>query len=332
MSRSELDRYELGGLLGIGTVGKIFSATDLETGKKVAIKRLNVQACADPLIRARFKREISILQRLRHPNIVSYFNSGNEDASLFYAMELVDGGTVKSALESGGPLPWQSVVAIAIPLCSALQCAHNHGVIHRDLKPGNLFLSTDGDVKLGDFGIARDLHHADLTEAGFAVGTHAYMAPEQIRGEASVSDKADLYALGCCLYEMLTGRKPFSGESYAKLFDQHLKAPPPRVKEIAAGIPQELDDIVNELLQKAPEDRPFNARKVQAVLLRLTEPSKNEAPTIDSPVIVEGKEVLKTRIRDRFLTPTAPPISFVPLLVVLGLIVLVVVIATAMRS
>lgn len=345
MSPSEIDRYELGALLGTGTVGTIFSASDRETGKRVAIKKLNPRASSDPLIRARFKREMAILQRLRHPNIVSYFGGGNQDAYLYYVMELVDGGTIKSVLESGGPLPWQCVAAITIELCSALQCAHNHGVVHRDLKPGNVFLTAGGNVKLGDFGIARDLNRADLTEAGFAVGTHAYMAPEQIRGEQSVSAKADLYSLGCCLFEMLTGRKPFSGESYEKLFDQHLKAPPPRVRESYSEIPQAMDDTVNLLLAKSPDDRPFNARHVQATMLRLLESQhqaeseeqadseeQHDASVADLPAILEARRVLTKRIGDRFLAPLQPQVTWMPLLIVFGVIVLVIVVASFMRQ
>ena len=196
MPAIDLTDYEIGSVLGVGTVGTILAAVHRQTGEQVAIKRLHPGVSRDPLIRARFRREMLVLQRLDHPNIVRYLGGGEDDGSLFYAMELVDGGTVKDLLQARGAMEWPVVAEIAKQVCSALQCAHNNGVIHRDLKPGNLFLTKEGEVKLGDFGIARDLKGKDISASGMTVGTRAYMAPEQITGDASVSGKADLYSLG----------------------------------------------------------------------------------------------------------------------------------------
>ncbi|QDT09080.1 serine/threonine protein kinase [Planctomycetes bacterium K23_9] len=277
MSTELIDRYELGDTIGVGAAGIIHRATDRESGEVVALKTLNSHAAANPMIRARFRREINILQRLRHPNIIALKDAGGKTV-LYYSMELVDGGTVKSLLDNGGRLPWPVVADLGIQLCSALQCAHNNGVIHRDLKPGNLFLTSDGVLKLADFGIARDLTSQDLTEKGQTVGTHAYMAPEQIRGEQSVSEKADLYALGCCLFEMLTHRKPFLADNHRELYDQHLKVIPPRVSDFCRDCPPELDLLVDQLLSKTPDQRPFNARQVQAKLLQLFSSEQNQLP------------------------------------------------------
>ena len=271
MSESFLGDYELGPVRGVGTVGTIYEATNRLTGDVVAIKKLHDTVSDNELIRARFRREMSVLERLNHPNIIRFLGGGEQDGQLYYAMELVEGGTVKSLLEMRGRFPWQMVVDITRQVASALQHAHNHGVVHRDLKPGNLFLTEDGQVKLGDFGIARDLHNSDLTSSGMTVGTHAYMAPEQITGDQSLSGKADLYALGCCVFEMLTGEKPFYGENYAQLFNQHLKADPPRIESLVSNCPETLKQITYQMLAKQPEDRPFNARQVQAVMLQLDE-------------------------------------------------------------
>lgn len=268
----KLDDYQLGAALGMGTVGTIFTATEKVSGRVVAIKRLHPAVSRDPVISARFKREMTILEKLRHPNIIAYYGGGKDtDGNLFYVMELVEGGSIKELIQSSGALPWQIVVNCGTQICSALQCAHNHGVIHRDLKPANLFLTRDGVVKLGDFGIARDLSASELTATGLTVGTHAYMAPEQITGDANISGKADLYALGCCLYEMLTAQKPYQAESFPQLFEQHLRATPPVPSNIAIGAPRELDEVVANLLAKRPEDRPFNARKVQGMMLQIAE-------------------------------------------------------------
>lgn len=272
MSRLNLDDYQIGAVLGVGTVGTIYAAIEKATGNHVAIKRLHPSVSRDPLIGARFRREMMILQRLRHPNVIGYYGGGEDsDGNLFYIMELVEGGSFRDLLASNGGLSWQVVVSAASQICSALQCAHNHGIIHRDLKPGNLFLTRDGMIKLGDFGIARDVSASDLTAEGLTVGTHAYMAPEQITGDASISGKADLCALGCCLYEMLTGQKPYIAETFPQLFEQHLRAEPPRASRVIPQCPPELDDIIVHLLAKKPEQRPFNAREVQGKMLQIME-------------------------------------------------------------
>jgi len=295
---SHLADYELGDVLGVGTVGTIYAATERETGRVVAIKRLHPAISQDKNIRARFEREMLILERVRHPNIINYFGGGSADGLLFYVMERVDGGTVKELLEAQGSLKWPVVVELTRQICSALQCAHNHGVIHRDLKPGNLFLTREGEVKLGDFGIARDSGRSDLTNAGMTVGTHAYMAPEQITADGDITGKVDLYALGCCVFEMLTGRKVFAGENFAQLFEQHLHAAPPRVRDFVPDCPEPLDHVVNQLLQKDPLDRPFNARQVQASMIRVEETLAKQIETIENTAADVSADDVRSRGRE----------------------------------
>ena len=333
--------YTLGAVLGVGTVGTIYEATENDTGEVYAIKKLHPGICQDQLIRARFKREMTILQRLGHPNIIGYFGGGeSEDGQLYYIMELVKGGTVKELIEKQGRLSWEVVVDIARQLCSALQCAHNHGVIHRDLKPGNLFLTTSAIVKLGDFGIARDTTAADLTSSGLTVGTHAYMSPEQITGDSHLSGKTDLYALGCCLYEMLTGQKPFRGEHFAQLFEQHLKAEPPHVRDSVSECPEELDAMIVHLLQKDAERRPFNARQVQATMLQIGEKyglaSENHPkdPSQDvgaASVTEKGHELLRQQIGASRQPSVAPEVGWGRLAIVLAVVVCIVIAALALK-
>ncbi|QDS86762.1 Serine/threonine-protein kinase PknJ [Rosistilla ulvae] len=269
MKKIQLEDLQLGTTIGVGTVGTICDATDPADGARYAVKILHPAVSRDPLIRARFEREMEILQRMSHRNIIEYYGGGEHDDQLYYVMELVDGGSVKELFHGGQCLTWQEVVSLTIQICSALQYAHNHGVIHRDIKPANIFLTSDGTVKLGDFGIARDLNNSDLTGAGMTVGTHAYMAPEQITGETTITGKVDLYALGCCLYEMLTGEKAFSGDNFMQLFEAHLHGTPPRVRDRIPGCPAAFDEIIAQLLEKDPEKRPFNARHVQGVMLEI---------------------------------------------------------------
>jgi len=147
-----------------------------------------------------------------------------------------------------------------------LQHAHNHGIIHRDLKASNLFFGEDGKIILGDFGIARDTHEADVTADGITVGTYAYMSPEQICADKQISGKADLYSLGCVMVEMLTGKPPFVGLNFAQIWDQHLHTQPKRMREQGIDCPEWLDDLIMQLLEKDPEQRPFNARAVQGLI------------------------------------------------------------------
>jgi serine/threonine protein kinase len=266
-----IEDFQLGASLGQGTVGEIFAANEISTGRQVALKILLPSVSQDRLVRSRFEREIGILEKLRHPNIVEVYGGGEVGGRLFYAMELVNAGTVKDLLIRFGTLPWTEVATITRQVCSALQYAHNHGIIHRDLKPANLFLTREGHVKLGDFGIARDTRANDITDQGLTVGTHAYMSPEQITADAQISGKTDLYALGCVMFEMLVGRPPFQGTNFAQLFEQHLRSPAPRVRDFSTDIPQRMDDVIHELLQKSPEARPFNARHVQGIMFELLE-------------------------------------------------------------
>jgi len=344
--------YELGDILGVGTVGTVYACVEISTGKRLALKKLHPGVSHDPLIRARFNREMMVMQRLRHPNIVACHGGGEApDGALYYLMELVDGGTVKDLLQAKRTIPWPGVVDLGRQICSALQCAHNNGVVHRDLKPGNLFLNREAELKLGDFGIARDLRHANLTSSGMTVGTHAYMAPEQITGDAVISGKVDLYALGCCLFEMLTGRVPFAGENFAQLFEQHLRQTPPRVSSLVPDCPPELDKVVNDLLAKNPEHRPFNARQVQAVMIQLgeqplsayplkqtglvTNATSTELSGVDigaSCVAQRGHDLLVQQIAERMRGPVGAEVSWGRLALMVAIIGVVVVAAFLCRS
>jgi len=171
MLRVDIDDYEIGEEIGSGTVGTIYRAIHRQTGDVYALKLLSPAVSNSELVVSRFWREMMILERLDHPNILAYYGGGKKDKQLFYLMELVHGGTLKQMLACGGPLGWREAVEVARQIAAALQHAHNHGVIHRDLKPGNVFVTEQGHLKLGDFGIARDTQAEDITESGLTVGT-----------------------------------------------------------------------------------------------------------------------------------------------------------------
>tara|TARA_Y100001934_G_scaffold112420_2_gene137563 strand:- start:37955 stop:38941 length:987 start_codon:yes stop_codon:yes gene_type:complete len=269
MAKRQFEEFELGDVLGVGTVGTVYRATEVATGDVVAVKVLLPTLSQDPNISSRFEREMLILSKLDHPNIVGYYGGGEHDGQLFYVMETVEGGTMKQLLRTHGKLTWEETIRYGIPICSALQHAHNHGIVHRDLKPANLFMTYEGDVKLGDFGIALDQGEADLTNAGMTVGSFLYMAPEQIRGEEIISSHCDLYSLGCLLYEMVCGSPPFQGMNFAAVFDQHLNGTPLPIDQFAPECPVLLGEAITQLLAKSPHDRPFNARAIQGVMSEL---------------------------------------------------------------
>ena len=289
--------FKLGARLGTGTVGVVYKATSADLDEPVAVKILHPSVSGDEAIVARFEREVVVTERLNHPYIIKHFGGGFLDRQLFYAMQLLEHGSLKDRLRQLGPLAWHQAAAYAAQIAAALQHAHNHGVIHRDLKPSNLFFKTNGDLVLGDFGIARDTHDADISGHGITVGTYAYMSPEQITADEGLNGKADLYSLGCVLYEMLTGRQPFRGANFAQVWDQHLHKQPPPLSDAkdAAGQPIEcprwLAALIPKLLAKDPAARPFNARTVQGLILQhLTDefgeegyraiPSQVELPTV----------------------------------------------------
>jgi serine/threonine protein kinase len=298
-SRLSFDDFEINEIIGAGTVGTIFRAVHRESGQQHALKLLSPAVSSDRIVVARFEREMMILAKLNHPNIISYFGQGRQKEQVFYVMELVVGGTLKGLLARDGRLTWTEAAECGRQISSALQHAHNHGIIHRDLKPGNVFFTEEGVLKLGDFGIARDLKSADITDAGLTVGTYAYMAPELVRGERAITGNVDLYALGCLLFEVCTGRPPFVGDNFPQIFDQHLNAPIPSLRTFGVDCPQEFDDLVSKLLQKDPENRPFNARTVQGQLGEMT---SNE--TLDVAVSRDraagsvrlGQELLRRRM------------------------------------
>ena len=263
--------FQLGRQIGIGGMGIVYSAIYPSTGKTVAVKVLSPGLIADPKLVKRFAREMEILKRLNHPNIVKYYGGGIENNQHYYAMEFIDGGSLQDTLKKRTRLTWDQAIHVGRQVSSALEHAHNAGIIHRDLKPANLFLTKKGRLKLGDFGIARDTEATALTAAGKTVGTYAYMAPEQIQAGPAISRKTDLYALGCVLYEVLIGETPFKSDNPMEMLMQHLQDDPYSVCEKVPECPIALDKLIEELLAKNPDDRPYDALAVHTRLGEIRE-------------------------------------------------------------
>ena len=269
MAERRLGPFLIGKQLGAGGMGIVYLATHEPTDKKVALKVLTPALSADVKLLKRFEREIDILKKMSHPNIVKYYGGGTTNGQRYYAMEFVDGGSLQDVLKKRKRLTVEQAIQVGRHLCSALEHAHNAGIIHRDLKPANLFINKKGRLKLGDFGIARDTEATALTAAGKTVGTYAYMAPEQIHGNSPISRKTDLYAVGCLLYETLTGETPFVAENPAEMLMQHLNDDPYNVREKNADCPVWLDELIDRMLSKNVDDRPYDALAVHTELTEM---------------------------------------------------------------
>lgn len=302
--------FELIEKVGEGGMGVVYRARYSGNDRMVAVKLLPAEVAADAVLSARFERELDVLKQLQHPNIVRCFGGTCESDQRFYAMELVEGGTLAELLERKGQLPWEFVVDYGLQMCEALQYAHEHGVIHRDVKPGNFLLTKNGKIKLSDFGLAAIATTNRLTAAGRTVGTIQYMAPEQIRGKSGLTGRADLYALGCVLYEMLTGRPPYSGENAAAIMQQHLNGPIPHAAEAVLDCPLKLDQLIFELMSKDAEQRPATAAEVGWRMEEILQPGRRVTPV--EPDLFSGS-LTRTRVvaplQDVALTPSEASIQ-----------------------
>ena len=254
------DRYRILRKLGSGGMANVYLAEDEELGRRVAIKILNERYAGDDLFIERFRREAKSAAGLSHPNIVSIYDRGEAEGTYYIAMEVIEGRSLKELIMTRGALPVETAIAYAKQLLEALRFAHRHGIIHRDIKPHNVLVSADQQVKANeprlkvtDFGIAR--HSASqMTEVGSIMGTAQYLSPEQARG-APVTAASDLYSAGVVLYEMLTGKVPFTGDSAIEIAMKHVNDLPAPPSAVRPEIPPELDQIVLRALAKDPADR-----------------------------------------------------------------------------
>ncbi|MCL4869986.1 MAG: serine/threonine protein kinase [Anaerolineae bacterium] len=264
------DRYRVEKLIGSGNMGEVYRAYDLEQERLVALKRIHPHLVTDKDAILRFQREAKALSRLNHPGIVKFHGFHVEEGVYFIVLNYLDGQTLAERLieaqEAHQPVPLEESKTIAIQLCEALAYAHRRQVIHRDLKPANVMISPQGHTILMDFGIARLLDGDHLTGDGLSPGTPGYMAPEIIRGRA-VDGRSDLYTLGIILYEMVTGRRPFYGNSRYDTLHGHLFEPPPDVRQFNDQVPAELAAVIHKALAKEPADR-FQSAEEMAQSLR----------------------------------------------------------------
>lgn len=258
--------------LGQGAMGVVHLAEYNKNGAKVALKLIAPHlAVANPQGLARFEREAHILRQLNHPNIVRLYGYGRTGQTPFYAMEFLQGEPMDKLLQRRERLTWEEVLDYGTQLALALQHAHERGIIHRDLKPSNLILGQGNVLKLTDFGIAKDLDSTQLTSAHCAVGTAAYMSPEQCRALKDIDNRSDIYSFGIVLYEWLTGQKPFRADNAVEMFKHHLDSKAPRASRTVPEIPIQLDTLIAQMMEKKRELRPRDAATVADALGRIRE-------------------------------------------------------------
>src|SRR5215472_2784848 len=273
---TRLAHYEIRALIGSGGMGEVYQAIDVELERVLALKILPAEFVNDPSRMRRFIQEARTASGLNHPNILTIYEINHHHRPPFIATEYIDGLTLRKRLKAG-PLPIDEALDTAIQIASALEAAHQAGIVHRDVKPENVMLRKDGYVKVLDFGLARTTEQHEVsteaatlvnTEAGMIIGTASYMSPEQARGHR-VDGRSDIFSLGMVIYEMVAGRSPFIGATNSDIVASILKEQPPRLTDLYSETPIELERIVNRALMKDKEERYQTAAELLADLKRL---------------------------------------------------------------
>ncbi|UCF21116.1 MAG: serine/threonine protein kinase [Gemmatimonadota bacterium] len=266
------DRYTLEEELGRGGMATVYRAHDRKHDRRVAIKVIHPEL-AEGIGPKRFEREIRTTATLQHPHIVPLLDSGTAGDLLYYVAPFIEGKSLRDFIRAGD-IPIETAIKIACDVAEALDYAHRNGIVHRDIKPENIMIS-DGQAVVTDFGIARAMNDSlttALTESGTVVGTLVYISPEQLSGQRDIDGRADVYSLGCVLYEMLTGRPPFLGDS-ATLMKAHMLEAPAPLGAVVANVSAGIERVVMSALEKRPDSRPVSAAEFAAALTRAATPA-----------------------------------------------------------
>ncbi len=279
------DRYELGEIVGFGGMSEVHRARDIRLHRDVAVKILRADLARDPSFYLRFRREAQNAAALNHPAIVAVYDTGEADTPAgpvpYIVMEFVDGVTLRDIVHNDGPMPPVRALEVIADACQALNFSHQHGIIHRDVKPANIMISKNNAVKVMDFGIARAIADGGhrVTQTAAVIGTAQYLSPEQARGD-KVDARSDVYSLGCVLYEILTGDPPFVGDTPVAVAYQHVREDPVPPSQRHPGISADLDAVVLKALAKNPDNRYQTAAEMRTDLVRVHNGEPPEAPKV----------------------------------------------------
>jgi eukaryotic-like serine/threonine-protein kinase len=277
------DRYRLGERIAAGGMGSVYRAVDETLGRQVAVKALRRELADDPTFLERFRREARAAAALSHPGVAAIYDYGEVDGQPFIVMELVEGENLAERVAASGPLPWQEAFAIGEQVAAALAAAHAHGLVHRDVKPANIMLGRDGRAKVTDFGIAQAAQAATLTRTGMVLGSANYVAPEQAKG-GHVGPAADLYSLGCVLFEAVTGETPYHGGNAVAIATQHVSAPVPDPRELRPDLPAQAAALIMRALRKQPDAR-FSSGTAMAAALAATRQEQDATRILPAPIV-----------------------------------------------
>ena len=261
------DRFRIDSLIALGGMAGVYKGTDLTLARTVAVKVLSEDLAKDPSFLIRFRREAQAAAALSHPNIVAVYDTGAEAGVHYIVMEYVEGRTLQQILETEGPLSPERAASIGADIGRALAAAHEKGIVHRDVKPGNIMVSDNGLVKVMDFGIAKAATAGSLTQVGAVLGTVAYLSPEQARGD-EVDYRSDIYSLGALVYQMLTGRPPFVAETLMEMINKLNNQKPTPPSRLNPQVPRALEEVVMKALSKDPARRQQDANQLAEQLLQ----------------------------------------------------------------